>query len=132
MGEGEATWPATSVSLISGEHDAVLIDAALTPEEPWDEAGQQWRRHRVTWPSHLATHSSAQTLYFDRDGLLARHDYEVEISGGTPAAHYVSDYDDVAGIRLPTKHRIFPRTPDGESLAEPLVVSIDLSEIAFT
>jgi pyridoxine 4-dehydrogenase len=32
MGEGEATWPATSVSLISGERDAVLIDArAITP-----------------------------------------------------------------------------------------------------
>ena len=24
ISEGEATWPATSVSLISGEHDAVL------------------------------------------------------------------------------------------------------------
>ncbi|MDX6647099.1 MAG: hypothetical protein QOK40_2826 [Miltoncostaeaceae bacterium] len=33
MGEGEATWPATTVSLISGEHDAVLIDALLTPED---------------------------------------------------------------------------------------------------
>jgi len=33
MSEGEATWPATSVSLISGERDAVLIDAALTPED---------------------------------------------------------------------------------------------------
>jgi glyoxylase-like metal-dependent hydrolase (beta-lactamase superfamily II) len=33
MGEGEATWPATSVSLISGERDAVPIDAALTPED---------------------------------------------------------------------------------------------------
>ena len=76
MGEGEATWPATSVSLISGERD--------------------------------------------------------QISGGTSAAHYVSDYDEVAGIRLPAKHRIFPRIPDGQSLAEPLVVSIDLSEIAFT
>jgi glyoxylase-like metal-dependent hydrolase (beta-lactamase superfamily II) len=32
MGDGEATWPATSVSLISGEHDAVLIDALLTPD----------------------------------------------------------------------------------------------------
>jgi hypothetical protein len=27
---------------------------------------------------------------------------------------------------------IFTRSPDGRSLAEPLVVSIDLSEIAFT
>jgi glyoxylase-like metal-dependent hydrolase (beta-lactamase superfamily II) len=33
MGEGEATWPASSVSLISGEHDAVLIDALLTPDD---------------------------------------------------------------------------------------------------
>jgi glyoxylase-like metal-dependent hydrolase (beta-lactamase superfamily II) len=33
MGVGEATWPATSVSLISGEHDAVLIDAVLTPQD---------------------------------------------------------------------------------------------------
>jgi glyoxylase-like metal-dependent hydrolase (beta-lactamase superfamily II) len=33
MGEGEATWPATSVSLISGEHDAVLIDALIVFEE---------------------------------------------------------------------------------------------------
>jgi hypothetical protein len=33
---------------------------------------------------------------------------------------------------LPTAHRIFPRSPDGTSLTEPLVVSIDVSEIAFT
>ena len=99
--------------------------------EPWEEDTQRWRRLRVTWPSHLATHSTEQTLYFDADGLLARHDYEVEISGGTSAAHYVSHYEEVAGIRIPTRHRIFPRAPDGRSLADPLVVSIDLSEIGF-
>jgi hypothetical protein len=33
---------------------------------------------------------------------------------------------------VPTTHRILPRTPDGQSLAERLIVSIDLSEIAFT
>ena len=106
---------------------------------PWEEAGQsctfgtggRWRRLRVAWPSHLATHSTEQTLYFDDNGLLVRHDYDVEISGGSNAAHYVSEYVEVDGIRLPTKHRIFPRTLDGHSLAEPLIVSIDLSEIAF-
>jgi hypothetical protein len=97
-----------------------------------EEQKQHWRRLRVVWPSYLATHSTEQTLYFDNEGLLARHNYDVEISGGTSAAHYVSDYDEVSGIRFPTKRRIFPRTPDGQSLAEPLVVSIDLSEIAFT
>jgi hypothetical protein len=100
--------------------------------EPWDEAGQRWRRLRVTWPSYLATHSTEQTLYVDSEGRLVRHDYDVEIAGGTSGAHYLSDYQDVAGIRLPTKHRIFPRGPDGQSLADPLIVSIDLSEITFT
>src|SRR5580765_2826661 len=33
MSKGEPTWPATSVSLISGERDAVPIDAILTPED---------------------------------------------------------------------------------------------------
>ena len=99
--------------------------------EPWDEGGRRWRRLRVVWPSYLATHSTEQTLYFDDHGLLARHDYDVEISGGTSAAHYVSDYDEVSGIRLPTRHRIFPRAPDGRSLAEPLIVSIDLEEVVF-
>ncbi len=33
ISKGEATWPATSVSLIAGERDAVLIDAALTTED---------------------------------------------------------------------------------------------------
>jgi glyoxylase-like metal-dependent hydrolase (beta-lactamase superfamily II) len=33
MSDGEPTWPATSVTLISGEHDAVLVDAARTDED---------------------------------------------------------------------------------------------------
>lgn len=103
----------------------------MTEMEPWEESGQHGRRLHVAWPSYLATHCTEQTLYFTPDGLLARHDYDVEISGGTNATHFISDYVDVAGIRVPTKHRIFPRTPDGQWLAEPLVVSIDLSEISF-
>jgi hypothetical protein len=63
---------------------------------------------------------------------MIRHDYNVEISGGAAAAHYVSDYVDADGIMVPTKHRIVPRTPDGQSLPEPLIVSIDLSQITFT
>ena len=63
--------------------------------------------------------------------LLVRHDYDVEISGGATAPHYLSDYLDIDGIMVATKHRILPRTPDVESLAEPLTVSIDLSEITF-
>jgi hypothetical protein len=103
-----------------------------TELDPWQEGDEQWRRLRVVWPSYLATHSTEQTLYFGADGLIRRHDYDVEIMGGSGAAHYISDYTKAAGIMIPTKHRIFPRGPDNQALTEPLLVSIDLSEIAFT
>jgi hypothetical protein len=86
---------------------------------------------RVVWPDHLATHSTQQILYFGGDGLIRRHDYDVEISGSSRAAHYMSGYSEVDGIMVPSEHRIFPRTPDGEALDEPLIVSIDVSEVAF-
>jgi hypothetical protein len=103
-----------------------------TELDPWPEKGEQWRRLRVTWPGYLATHNTEQTLYVGDDGLLRRHDYNIEIAGNTAGAHYISGYTKVAGIMIPTKHRIFPRSPDGQALSEPLMVSIDISEIAFT
>ncbi len=99
--------------------------------EPWQEAGETWRRLKVRFPADIATHSTEQTFYFDQQGLLKRHDYDVEISGGTPAAHYVSDLKEFFGIVFPTKHRIFPRQPDGHSAAEPLVVSIDMDQFVL-
>jgi hypothetical protein len=55
----------------------------------------------------------------------------VEIAGGTPGAHYIEVYEDVSGIMFPTKRRIFPRQADGTASPEPLVVSIDLSDITL-
>ncbi len=91
--------------------------------EPWQEAGETWRRLKVRFPTDIATHSIEQTLYFDQRGLLKRHDYDVEIAGGTPGAHYVSDLREFSGIVFPTKRRIFPRQEDGHSAAEPLGLS---------
>ena len=95
----------------------------------WDESGETWERLRVRFPSNIATHSSEQTLYVGADGLLRRHDYDVEIAGGTPGAHFLSAYRGVQGIMIPTRRRIFPRRPNGGAMAEPLVVSIDLDDI---
>jgi hypothetical protein len=114
-----------------------------TELEPWHESGEKWRRLRVVWPGHpvqtanrrtpgLAIHSAEQTLYVGADGLLGRHDYNIDIVGGAGYARYIDDYAKVAGIVVPTKCRVFPRGSDNQSLGEPLVVSIDLSEIAFT
>lgn len=36
-----------------------------------------------------------------------------------PCPHYFPGYTQVAGITLPTEHRILPRTPEGQGLPEP-------------
>jgi hypothetical protein len=99
--------------------------------ESWEENDETWRRLRVRFPTSIATHSTEQTLYVGDDGLLKRHDYDVEIAGNTPGTHYISDYKEVQGILFPTKRRIFPRQPDNRAMAEPLVVSIDLDRITL-
>ena len=68
MGEGEATWPATSVSLISGERDAVLIDAVLTPE---DAGGARGLRRSST-----SRDGEDQTLETLRLGATTKQDRE--------------------------------------------------------
>jgi hypothetical protein len=98
---------------------------------PWQENGETWRRLKVTFPDYIATHSREQVSYFGEDGLLRRHDYDVEVSPGANGANYASDYQAFNGIIVPTKRRVYVRQPDGQKVPEPLVVSIDMSEISF-
>ncbi len=58
--------------------------------EPWQENGEQWRRLRVVWPGHPATHSALQTVYVGDDGLIRREDYDVDILGGSTGTHYMA------------------------------------------
>lgn len=97
----------------------------------WEEEGETWQRLRVTYPDTIATHNRTQTFYFGADYRLRRHDYDVDINGGTPAVHYFSDYTTVDGIALPTRHMIYVRNPDLGHGKEPLVVSIVVSNVRF-
>jgi hypothetical protein len=109
------------------------MDGVATEElEPWRENGETWRRLKVAFPRSIATHSTVQTFYFDSDTRLRRHDYDVEVLGGTPAAHYVDGYREVSGIWVPTRRRVLGRLPDGTPAPDPLIVTIDLTEVEFT
>jgi len=99
--------------------------------EPWQEENETWRRLAVTFPPHLASHSAQQTCYFGADGLLRRHDYVDEIAGNFPAALYISEYQDVSGIMMPTRRRVFPRQPDNLPARNVLTIAIDLEHIRF-
>jgi hypothetical protein len=100
--------------------------------EPWQEAGEVWRRLKVRFPPNITTHSADQTLYFDKQGLLRRHDYNVEIDGNAAGAHYLYEHKKYSGILFPTKRRIFPRLSDGRAAPEPLIISIDLDRIVLS
>jgi hypothetical protein len=44
------------------------MDGVATEElDPWRENGESWQRLKVTFPSHVATHSTVQTFYFDAE-----------------------------------------------------------------
>lgn len=98
---------------------------------PWEESGETWRRLEVTFPDGLETHSKKQTFYYGEDGLLRRHDYNAVVLGGVPAAHYVYDYQDFSGIKLPTKRRVYSRTEENGYLPEPVFITIDILDVNF-
>ena len=98
--------------------------------ESWEENNETWRRLKVKWPKDIHTHSKEQVFYIDKEGLIKRLDYSVEIAGNVPCAHYLSDYQDISGIKMATKRVVYlldennKPQPDG-----PVVVSIDFSNI---
>jgi hypothetical protein len=100
----------------------------VTEIEPWKEGSELWPGLRVRFPSNIASHSTEQEFYFGPDHLLRRHDYRLEIGGGTPIAQYVHDIVEADGFRFPSKRRAFPRGPGSKAIRDLLLISIDLSD----
>ncbi len=100
--------------------------------EDWTEGDQVWRRLHVTYPDTVATHSPRQVLYVDDRCLIRRRDYQVDIAGGSPAAHYVSEFVCVDGIVVPARRMIYVRDEHNRPMPDQLVVSIELSDIRVT
>ena len=89
----------------------------------WSEAGEQWRRLEVTFPSAIHTHSQRQTFYVDDAGLIRRHDYiAYPIGRWARAAHYCGDHRAFAGLVMPTHRWVLPRGPFGRSLPGPILI----------
>lgn len=98
--------------------------------EPWREHGESWRRLHVTFPTSVPSHSTEQIFYYDAKGLLRRHDYSVDILGGTSSAHYAAEYKTAGGIAFPTQRRVYAHDADNRPLLDRLGVAIDITSIA--
>jgi len=123
---GEALWTYLATPFLLAM-DGVSVEEV----EPWDEQGVQWRVLRARFPGSIETHSQVQDFFFDDALMLRRHDYQVNIAGGFPAAQLTSDHVRVDGIILPTKRRAHTRGPDRRPILDMRMVWIDLSDIRF-
>lgn len=123
---GEALWTYLTTPFL------LAMDGVQVAEtEPWREVSETWRVLRAYFPGSIETHCHVQDFYFGDDFLLRRHDYQVNIAGGFPAAQLTSDYLTADGIRLPTKRRAYARGPDRRPVLDLLMVAIDLSDVRF-
>jgi hypothetical protein len=72
-----------------------------------------------------------QTTYFGPDGLLRRHDYAVDILGGSLGAQYIAAYREFDGIVMPTRRLVLSRGRDNVPVREPVLVPIHIDDITF-
>lgn len=119
---GYAMWTYHAVPFVLAEPGYRVNDVP-----PVSHKGETLRGLRVRFPDGIHTHTQEQRFYFGADGLLRRHDYEVDVWANTPAAHFVSDYVEVGGLRLPTRRRVHPRALDGAPQYDVDIVSVDMS-----
>ncbi|MPS66812.1 MAG: hypothetical protein DI622_13650 [Chryseobacterium sp.] len=104
----------------------------VTEIDPWKEDGEAFRRLKVIFPETVESHSRIQTFYIDKNGLIRRHDYNVEISENVASAHYLYDYIEVQGIKFPSKRQVFIRNYDNTSLQpEPVLVVVNVVDVAL-
>jgi hypothetical protein len=124
---GEALWTyLTTPFLLAG--GGVQVEET----EPWKQGGDTWHVLRARFPGSIETHSRIQDFFFDESRILRRHDYQVNIAGGFPAAQLISGHVRVGGITVPTKRRAYTRGPDRQPILDMLMVNIEFSNVEFS
>jgi hypothetical protein len=120
---GYAMWTYHAVPFVFGEpgYEAREI-------EPIAHEGDTLRGLTVRFAEGIHSHTREQRFYFGADGLLRRHDYEVDVWADTPAAHFLSDYVDVNGLKFPRRRNVFARRQDGRPDLDFTLVTIELSD----
>jgi hypothetical protein len=99
--------------------------------EPLVEYGIGYRTLKVEFPDSVDSHTRAQFFHFDDNGLLYRHTYTVDILGGATGANYPTGYRTIDGIAVPMVRRIYGYDDALRKIGEPVLVTIDISELQF-
>ncbi len=121
---GCAMWTSLTIPFLLNEPGFVTEEL-----EPWQEDGETWRRLRAVFPDRVACHNRDQVFYFGPDGLLRRHDYNMEVVANLATADYADDHRIFGGISFPTLRRAVGRLPDGVTEPEPAFFTIDIAHV---
>lgn len=108
----------------------LLTYPGVTSEEiePWQEAGETWRRLAVTFPESIVTHNPEQTFYFNDDRQLTRLDYRPDVTD-VLIVHYVYDYRSFGDFQFPTRRSVFRRRPDGTADQSLAVITLTIDDV---
>jgi hypothetical protein len=124
--EGYALWTYLNTPFLLAAVGVEVMEVA-----PWTERGATWRVLRAQFHDALSTHSVVQEFFFDENYLLRRHDYRLDVAGGFDATNLLYEYITVDGLSLPTQCRAYTRGPDRRVILDPLMVSIDITNLRF-
>jgi hypothetical protein len=124
------TWEPRHIEITDGKGTIVAQrdNGRDTVDRSYDAHWDPLRGLAVRLPETIHSHCREQRFYFGSDRLLRRHDYDVDVWADTPAAHFLSEYMDVGGLKFPCRRSVYFRRPDGQPDRDFNLVYIDLSE----
>jgi hypothetical protein len=97
--------------------------------KPWIDGGL---RVDADIPPQIHSHCRRQSFYFERDGLLARHDYTADIVSRLAwGAHFTSDYEEINGLPVARKRHVFFRLGSLVTCVPVLSATLRPLEIGF-
>jgi hypothetical protein len=99
---------------------------------PIQSGGETWMRLKVTIPDSVKSHTRTQFSCFGSDGLLRRHDYTVDILGGSQGLNYAHDYATCDGIVFPLTRKVVGYQGDYQPIMDPVLVDIRMKNLTLT
>ncbi|MBW7973753.1 hypothetical protein [Bradyrhizobium sp. BR 10289] len=120
---GVAIWNYLTIPFLLAHPDVVVEELA-----PWHEGTETWRRMRAQFPPHLITLAPEQTFYFDANALQRRTDHDLF---GMKVTHHSWAHDSFSGIVVPTLRRVQTLQPDGNAIAKPVLMDVEIFDAVF-
>jgi hypothetical protein len=97
--------------------------------DPWEEAGERWRRLTAVFPQGFVARAKEQIYSFNSTGLLRRFEYQPTHSGVPSNVNYAAEHKVFGSVVIATRRRMFPTDPDGRPRRDPVLMMVDVTSV---